>query len=456
MYAKVAKTELQGGRSMAKVPESCSPVNARHQLEAGVVEAEAVLRQSIEQWSTEVLVAIVAYVLGRPYHRRRGRVPRRLRREGKCCRCRSRASHRFSRNGFRERCLLTQWGPLNIYLPRVRCVCGGSVQIDFGGLLRPYQRIWDDVDAQIQRWGALAISLRQMQRELAHWHIGPLALRTLNQRLHQLSDLDPDRDAEDVPPILQVDAIWVTQLCPNGKVSRDRRGRKRAVKGRRKRPIFIAMGVWPDTDRSEILHWQLGNSEDDKEWTAFLTILETQGIRGENGLKLVIHDGGSGLCSALRTVYFGAGLQRCLFHKFRNLYNAIHTPENLSARQGRRHRKAVFKDFRAIWDARRYDTVLRRYLKTVRTYRLSQPEAVATLRRDFRSTITYYQLEQQFLAWNRKHLRTTSRLERFNRRIRRRLRAANAYHSDRGMLAMVTQKVRESHAASVRRNSHRN
>jgi hypothetical protein len=34
--------------------------------------------------------------------------------------------------------------------------------------------------------------------------------------------------------------------------------------------------------------------------------LEAQGIRGENGLKLIIHDGGSGLRSALRTVYFGA------------------------------------------------------------------------------------------------------------------------------------------------------
>ena len=140
-----------------------------------------------------------------------------------------------------------------IHLPRVRCVCGGSVQIDFGGLLRPYQRIWDDVDIQIQRWGALAISLRQMRRELEQLHIGPLSLRTLNQRLHQLKNLDPNREAEDVPPILQVDAIWVTLLRPNGKVRRDRKGRKRPVKGRFKCPIMIAMGVWPDSDRCEIL-----------------------------------------------------------------------------------------------------------------------------------------------------------------------------------------------------------
>jgi transposase-like protein len=314
-------------------------------------------------------------------------------------------------------------------------------------VLRPYQRIWDDVDAQIQRWGALALSLRQMRRELEHLHIGPLALRTLNQRLHQLVHLDPDRDAEDVPPILQVDAIWVTMLRPNGKMRRDRKGRKRAVKGRFKCPVFVAMGIWPESNRSEILLWQLGSSEDDEEWVSFLGLLEEQGIRGENGLKLIIHDGGSGLRSALRTVYFGAEQQRCLFHKLRNIYSAIQVPENLSAKQGRRYRKAVFKEFHAIWQAQRYDTVLRRYLKVVRKYRDSQPKAVATLRRDFRSTVTYYHIEQQYPSWERRHLRTTSRLERFNRRLRRRTRAAGAYHSHQGLLAMIAQEAHEHHAA---------
>jgi transposase-like protein len=94
---------------------------------------------------------------------------------------------------------------------------------------------------------------------------------------------------------------------------------------------------------------------------------------------------------------------------------------------------------------RRYDTMLRRYLKVVCTYRGLQPEAVATLRRDFRSTVTYHALERRFPSWERKHLRTTSRLERFNRNIRRRTRPANAYHSDTGVTAMMSQVVRKFH-----------
>lgn len=432
---------------MAKIPESCPPVKARTELESALLEAEASLRQTIALWFTELLVAIASHVLGRPYHRRRAKVSRRLRREGRCHRCGTRKSHRFTRNGFRRRQLLTRWGDLGVDLPRVRCECGGSVGLDFGGLLHPYQRIWDDVDDQVRRWGALAVSLRQMRQELAHLHIGPLALRTLNQRLHHLADLTLDSTPTDVPPILQIDAIWITCLRPNGQVRRDRKGRKRAVKGRFKCPVLIAMGVWPDRDRCEILLWHLGHSEEAEEWVTFLSLLEAQGIRGENGLQLIIHDGGSGLCSALRTVYFGAAEQRCLFHKLRNLYQAIHVSDNLSPKQRRRRRKAIFKDFHAIWQARRYDTVLRRYLKVVRAYRDSQPDAVATLRRDFRPTITYYHLEQRFPAWDRKHLRTTSRLERFNRRIRRRARAASAYHSNQGLLAMLAQEAHALHAA---------
>ncbi len=143
----------------------------------------------------------------------------------------------------------------------------------------------------------------------------------------------------------------------------------------------------------------------------------------------------------LRIVYSGAEQQRFLFHKLRNIYKAIQVPVNLSTKQGRRHRKAVFKDFHAIWRAQRYDTALRRYRKVIRQYRVSQPKAVATLRRDFRVTLTYYHIEQQYPTWERRHLRTTSRLERFNRRLRRQSRAAGAYHSDKGVLAMLVQEA---------------
>lgn len=422
------------------LPERRS-VNGRAALNRIFDEAyrgiEQVMAQRLMLWLETALTTL----LGREPYERRAHVRPWVEQGGECAKCHTHESGRFSRNGSRPRTLHYLDFTLRLRLPRVVCVCGGSVRLDFGGILRPYQRLGDDVDEQVQRWGKLRLSLRQMQSELAHLHLGPLALSTLVARLHRLRALNPARDPRDVPPILSVDAIGVTQLQPNGHYKLDRKGRRRAIKGRVKRPIFIAMGIWPDEDRCEILAWQLGQNEEAEAWTAFLGSLEEQGIRGANGLQLIMHDGGSGLCSALRMVHFDAEQQRCLFHKLQNIYNAIEAPEHLSPKQRQRYKKAIFKDFRDIWEAKHYQTMLRRYLKVVRTYRLSQPKAVATLRRDFRYTVTYYHLEQLFPRWSRQHLRTTSRLERFNRTIRFCLKAANAYHSDTGLEAMLAQET---------------
>ncbi len=163
-----------------------------------------------------------------------------------------------------------------------------------------------------------------MQCELAQLNISPLSIRTLNVRLQHIATKPAAGAAvETTAPVVQLDAIWITQLVPTCGHHRDGKGRLRPNKQRIKRPIFIAMGVWLETGRAEVLAWRLTTQESEEEWLAFLTELEDLGVRGENGLELLIHDGGSGLCAALNTVHLGAGEQRCLFHKLRNLYNAI-------------------------------------------------------------------------------------------------------------------------------------
>ena len=249
---------------MVRIPERSSPANARALFASVLVEAEGTLRHTIALRLGELLLAVVHHLLERAWYRRREGVPRYIRHEGRCCRCGSTRSYRFSRNGFRTRHL--------------------------------------------------------------------------------------------------------------------------------------------------------------------------------------IHHNGSGLCAALRTVHF-AREQRCLFHKLRNIYNAIRLHQTLSPKQRRRRRGAIFKHFCAIWQAQHNATTLRHYLKVVRAYRDSQPLAVWTLRRDFRLTITYFELEQEFLTWDRKHLRIASRLERHNRNIRTQARAAKAYHSEIGVIAMASQEAHLFHVS---------
>jgi transposase-like protein len=427
---------------MGSVIKERREVNGAQQLEQIIAEQVVGLQEAIATRLMVFLAEAVTYLLGRTAHARRATVPSWLEQSGVCARCGTQQSQHFRRNGHRRRTLLTEWGVLNLWRPRLICLCGGSVRLDFGGLLTPYQRISSTVDKQIQRWGGLALSLRQMQAELRHSYIGPLGLATLLGRLHQLQRTPPLEEVPlRVPPLVQVDAIWITQLRPNGTVRRDAKGRQRAVKARHKRPLLLALGLWPESGHCELLAWQLAEREDEASWLAFLSQLEAAGVRGEEGLKLLIHDGGAGLCAALQIVHFDAATQRCLFHKLRNIADAIRLPEGLTPAARRRQRRAILKEFRAIWDAKRPTTVLRRYRAIVRQYRHTQPAAVATLRRDFRATLAFLALEDQQPTWPRTFLRTTSHLERLNRRLRRRTRAASAYHSDAGILAMVSQEA---------------
>lgn len=416
-------------------------VNADSLFAQIVEEGQTWLRHWIGQRMSRLLDKAVDELLGRERYERRAQVGYHIE-GGECCRCHTRQSCQFSRNAGRLRRPLTEYGEVAVRWPRVKCACGGSVKLNLAGWLGAYQRLDEGVDARVRRWAAMCMTLRDLQRELAHTFIGPLALRTLNLRLQHLRELAPEPGlVSEGPFVLQIDAIWFTQLVPNGQRRRDRKQRLRPVKGRRKRCLLVALAIWPESGHQEILGWQLADGEDAQAWTTFLADLEAHGLCAENGLTLVIHDGGEGLCKALQTVHLGAPQQRCLFHKLRNIAGALQVPPGLSRKERTRFRTALLKDFRAIWHAPDLTTALRRYLDVWRKYRHSQPEAVATLRRDFRPTLTFFSIRRTYPSWPLPLLRTTSRLERFNRNLRRHIRTAGAFHSDATVQAVIAHEA---------------
>jgi hypothetical protein len=276
---------------------------------AGEVERRinAQLEDDVEAW------------LHRGYHERRATVGAR---QGgaQCQRCGTRQMRRFSRNGHRRRQLVTSFGVLDIWVPRVVCECGGSVTIPFS-ILEPGQRLWDDVVEQIGRWATPGVSLRQMPGEIGAQLETQVGLRKLNEVVqHVRSPLEITLSS--VPPVIMLDAIWMTLLEPTGTTHTDRAGRHRATKAKEKVCLLVALGLYPQTGRWGILSWTLADSESQAEWERLLVPLETRGLYRERGVALFIHDGGSGLIAALDWMYPHVPHQRCLFHKLRNLRSA--------------------------------------------------------------------------------------------------------------------------------------
>jgi transposase-like protein len=148
-----------------------------------------------------------------------------------------------------------------------------------------------------------------------------------------------------------LDAIWVTLLQPAHGQQQDRLGRLRAIQRKYKVCVLVAVGVYPQSGRWGILGWTLAQGASQADWERLLSQLEARGVYRQRGLELLIHDGGGGLEAALKQVYPQLPHQRCLFHKLRNLRQAIVLPAGLTPAQRRHARDLLLRLLRAIFNS---------------------------------------------------------------------------------------------------------
>jgi transposase-like protein len=392
------------------------------------------LLQMVSHRIEQQLVADVDNWLYRRCHERRQQMGKHQSRAVCQC-CGSRQAQHFSRNGYRERQIVTGYGVVDFVLPRVRCQCGGSVRIPFS-ILQPYQRWWQDILEQVERWAQLGLSLRQMQGEIGDEIGTQVGLRKLNQVVQSVTT-PVAIELSSVPPVIMLDAIWVTLLADTQQVQKDKLGRQRSTKVRRKVCVLVALGIYPQSQRWGILDWELAESEDKVGWERLLLRLENRGVYRERGVELLIHDGGKGLIAALNFIYPHIPHQRCLFHKLQNLWRAIQTSEGLSRKEKQAFKRDIIQQAAEIFYAKTLAQAQQLRDAFCLQWHDTQVELVATLRRDWHESVAFYRVLARFPNWSPKTLRTTSLLERVNRMLRRLFRNASAYHSCSGLLATV-------------------
>lgn len=393
---------------------------------------DALLNQ-VTRMIEEQLEQEVSDWLYREHYDRRHQVTRVS--QAKCQKCGSQKACQFMRNGYRERTMVTQYGVINYHLPRVRCVCGGSVSIPFS-IINPYQQIWGDVVAQVHRWANLGLSLRQMQTEIGEQLDTQVGLRRLNQVVHDVAQ-PTAIGLSSVPPVIMLDAIWLTLLAPTDETRRDRLKRQRQVKTKQNVCVLVALGLYPQSGRWGILGWHIAATESRDAWEALLIPLETRGVYRERGLELFIHDGGSGLRAALDYLYPRIPHQRCSFHKLRNLWHSIQVPDGLTRQERNEYKQSLLQPLQAIFYAEDDTEAIQLRDAFVDEWAHQQPDLIATLQRDWHETIAFFRVLKHFPDWRRTALRTTSLLERVNRMLRRLFRPKGAFHSLSGLMATV-------------------
>jgi transposase-like protein len=376
-----------------------------------------------------------------------------------CPVCGCKATLDFVRNGHYGRTLGTLWGNLDLSVPRVECVCGHCPALSTL-LFDRYDRVWSDLDAAILQYTALALSLRSVSAVVELQSGQVISIGTVQRRVAAVA-VQAARaltaPLTSVPPVVMLDGLWGTLMADTGERKRDKKGRQRMIKRKQKIPVLVAYGVNPVSGEKQLLAWVRGLTEDADGWERLLTLLHERGVHYQTGLRLFIHDGSSGLDAALELVDFGpVRRQRCIFHKLKNVVQAVVGTEQMTREQKRERVKAVLGDACAVYETATAEQARQRAASFRLTWGEAEPKAVATLERDFEQTLTYYEVLAAAQAggetWLAAHLRTTSHLERFNRDLRGKWQQAGAYWSAAGLEGafwLVTRK-RADHDKTTR------
>lgn len=358
----------------------------------------------------------------------------------KCNRCGCRRRAEFRRGGHEERMLATLYGAVRIRTPRIECGCGGLVRYEYLSVQRR-ARLWYDLQERIQELSAMAVSLRDTIEILARDI--DVGLRVVNEVVNQgagLAGAEQQEPLGEVPPVLLLDGVSHRQMEDSGEKKEDSLGRQREVKRGRSGMTLLAYGVWPEGGRKEILDWEFGWEEDAETAVALLERLEQRGLRGENGLEMVVHDGGKALAAALELVNLGTILdQRCIFHKIRNLSENLEGLEELEVLARQKLKGEALQDGSWVYQARSKAGAYQRMADFCAKWERGQPRVAATMRRDFAATVRYFDLQARAKSrgrcWPVRYLRTTSALERENRALRHKRRQVGMYQSARGLQA---------------------
>ena len=304
------------------------------------------------------------------------------------------------RNGYRNRAWETRAGTVELRIPKLR---QGSY---FPGFLEPRRLAEKALTAVIQEAYVQGISTRSVDDLVKALGMSGISKSQVSRLCGEIDDRVKaflERPIEGDWPYLWVDATYV-------KVRQA--GRIVSV------AVIVAVGVNTD-GRREVLGMDIGPSEAETFWTAFLRKLARRGLRG---VKLVVSDAHEGLKAAVAKV-LTATWQRCRVHFMRNAL--AH-----AGRSGRRVVSAFIATAFAQDDAEAASVQWRRVADQLRP---KVPKLAILMDAAEPDVLAYMSFPPQ----HRTKLHSTNPLERLNGEIKRRTEVVGIFPNEAAIVRLV-------------------